>query len=104
DYPICYRLPFAGSITRIALPRGALFPSRVTELGMGKKGLRDREEEVMGNHDLEATWAYHNGTKHSYQSIRTNPHSLDWENQPLPFKISSALAPLPLPHTSSPSG
>ncbi|MBI2987534.1 MAG: SagB/ThcOx family dehydrogenase [Deltaproteobacteria bacterium] len=50
----------------------------------------------MKNRDLQATWAYHNGTKHSYQSIRTNPHYLDWENQPIPFKIYSKLAPLPL--------
>src|SRR5215470_8521264 len=58
----------------------------------------------MGNHDLEAAWAYHNDTKHSYQSIRSNPHFLDWENQPLPFKIYSSLAPLQLPHTFSSSG
>src|SRR5437016_9470707 len=56
----------------------------------------------MKNRELEATWTYHNGTKHSYQSIRTNPHYLDWENQPIPFKIYSALAPIPLPqHLSS---
>jgi SagB-type dehydrogenase family enzyme len=56
----------------------------------------------MKNRDLQATWAYHNATKHSYQSIRTNPHYLDWENQPLPFKIYSKLAPIPLPeHLSS---
>src|ERR1041385_3909604 len=58
----------------------------------------------MGNYDLEAAWAYHNGTKHSYQSIRTNRHFLDWENQPLPFKIYSSLAPLLLPHAFSSSG
>jgi len=58
----------------------------------------------MGNDDLEATWTYHNGTKHSSQSLRTNPHSLDWENQPLPFKIYSALEPVPLPRSFSPSG
>ena len=56
----------------------------------------------MKNRDLQATWAYHNATKHSYQSIRTNPHYLDWDNQPLPFKIYSKLAPIPLPeHLSS---
>ena len=58
----------------------------------------------MSNHDLEATWAYHNGTKHSYQSIRTTPHSLDWENQPLPLKIYSSLEPIPLPQNLSLSG
>ncbi|HEV8712244.1 MAG TPA: SagB/ThcOx family dehydrogenase [Candidatus Binatia bacterium] len=49
------------------------------------------------NHDLTATWDYHNGTKHSRQSVRSNPHYLDWENKPLPFKIYSTLEPLPLP-------
>ena len=39
--------------------------------------------------ELEATSAYHNGSKHSYQSIRTSPHYLDWEKQPIPFKIYS---------------
>lgn len=51
----------------------------------------------MKNRELEATWVYHNGTKHSYESIRTSPHYLDWENQPIPFKIYSKLQPLPLP-------
>jgi SagB-type dehydrogenase family enzyme len=56
------------------------------------------------NRDLEAAWAYHNGTKHSYQSVYTNPHYLDWENQPIPFKIYPKLEPLPLPHHLSSSG
>lgn len=51
----------------------------------------------MKNDDLQGAWDYHNGTKHSYLSIRTNPHFLDWENQPLPFKIYPKLDPIPLP-------
>jgi SagB-type dehydrogenase family enzyme len=58
----------------------------------------------MKNRDLQATWAYHNGTKHSYESIRTNRHYLDWENQPIPFKIYSELEPIPLPQQLSSSG
>jgi SagB-type dehydrogenase family enzyme len=58
----------------------------------------------MKNRDLQATWAYHNGTKHSYESIRTNRHYLDWENQPMPFKIYSQLEPIPLPQHLSSSG
>ncbi|MBI2231327.1 MAG: hypothetical protein HYU46_19785, partial [Deltaproteobacteria bacterium] len=58
----------------------------------------------MKNRELEATWVYHNATKHSYQSIRTNPHYLDWENQPVPFKIYSKLEPIPLPQHLSSSG
>lgn len=58
----------------------------------------------MKNHQIEAAWAYHNGTKHSYESIRTNPHYLDWENQPLPFKIYPKLEPMPLLQQLSSSG
>jgi SagB-type dehydrogenase family enzyme len=58
----------------------------------------------MKNQEIEAAWNYHNGTKHSYQSIRANRHYLDWENQPLPFKIYSKLEPLPLPEHLSSSG
>ena len=58
----------------------------------------------MKNRNVEAAWSYHNETKHSNQSIRTNPHYLDWENQPLPFKIYSKLEPIPLTHRLSPSG
>ena len=49
------------------------------------------------NGNLEAGWRYHNATKHSYASIRANPHFLDFANQPLPFKIYPTLEPVPLP-------
>src|ERR1700730_10417164 len=49
------------------------------------------------NRNPEAAWTYHEATKHSYSSIRTNPHFMDWSNQPLPFKISPTLEPLRLP-------
>ena len=58
----------------------------------------------MKNHQIEAAWAYHNGTKHSYESIRRNAHYLDWENQPLPFKIYPKLDPIPLHQNLSSSG
>ena len=45
------------------------------------------------NRQLPATWTYHNGTKHSRESIRSDPHSLDWENYPLAFKIYATLDP-----------
>ena len=51
----------------------------------------------MKNHDIQAAWAYHDGTKHSYWSIRSNPHFLDWANRPQPFKIYPSVQPLPLP-------
>ncbi|WP_236584044.1 SagB family peptide dehydrogenase [Nitratiruptor sp. YY08-14] len=30
---------------------------------------------------------YHESTKHSYWSVRSNPNYLDWSKQPVPFKI-----------------
>ncbi len=56
------------------------------------------------NRDLSATWTYHDGTKHSYQSIRPGGHSLDWQNRPLPFKIYRSLEPIALPSELSRSG
>jgi SagB-type dehydrogenase family enzyme len=51
----------------------------------------------MSNRDLDATWKYHNGTKHSYMSVRVHPHFLDWENKPLLFKIYPTLEVTRLP-------
>jgi SagB-type dehydrogenase family enzyme len=51
----------------------------------------------MNNRDIQATWKYHDGTKHSYWSIRTDPHFLDWANRPLPFKIYPKIDSSPLP-------
>src|SRR5882724_817040 len=56
------------------------------------------------NRNSEAAWAYHEATKHSYLSIRTNPHLLDWANQPLPFKIYPTLERLRLPGEVRPTG
>ena len=49
------------------------------------------------NRDVDVAQAYHDATKHSYASVRNNPHYLDFENQPLPFKIYPTLEPSPLP-------
>jgi SagB-type dehydrogenase family enzyme len=43
------------------------------------------------NYHTDAALAYHETTKHSYASIRTKPHFLDWANQPLAFKIYPSL-------------
>ncbi len=51
----------------------------------------------MPNRDIDATWKYHNGTKHSYLSLRVHPHFLDWENKPLLFKIYPTLEVTRLP-------
>src|SRR5258708_21888768 len=51
----------------------------------------------MNNREMQLACKYHDGTKHSYRSIRHNPHFLDWANRPLPFKIYPKIEPLPLP-------
>ena len=40
---------------------------------------------------------YHERTKHSVASVRAGSHGLDWDNQPLPFKIYPDLSAIPLP-------
>ncbi|MGD0792951.1 MAG: SagB/ThcOx family dehydrogenase [Terriglobales bacterium] len=50
-----------------------------------------------GNVNTEEAWNYHEATKHSYRSVRANPHFLDFGNQPLPFKIYPTLEPSRMP-------
>ena len=58
----------------------------------------------MNNRDMQATWKYHDGTKHSYLSIRNSPHFLDWANRPQPFKIYPKIEPLSLPRDAPHTG
>src|SRR5271157_4970946 len=51
----------------------------------------------MNNREIQTAWKYHDGTKHSYWSIRNHPHFLDWANRPLSFKIYPKIEPFPLP-------
>src|SRR6185295_18955058 len=52
---------------------------------------------IIMNRDIQQTWNYHNLTKHSYTSVRTSPHFLDWPNMPSPFKVYPDLEPIALP-------
>ena len=56
------------------------------------------------NRDLEAAWDYHERTKHSFQSVHSSRHFLDFQNQPLPFKIYPGLKPISLPQGLEPPG
>lgn len=61
--------------------------------------------DIVGNNrHIQATWNYHEGTKHSFQSVHSSRHFLDLENQPLPFKIYPSLESIPLPGGLEPSG
>jgi SagB-type dehydrogenase family enzyme len=51
----------------------------------------------VSNGDNDVARVYHEVTKHSYTSIRSIGHSLDWENGPLPFKIYPTAAEITLP-------
>ena len=59
----------------------------------------------MVNREIQATWYYHNGTKHPHGNLMDPRHSFDPSSQPLLFKIYPDLdpIPLPLPFEASPS-
>jgi SagB-type dehydrogenase family enzyme len=52
---------------------------------------------MTNNDNTNVALHYHEATKHSYGSVRTHPHFLDFGNQPLPFKIYPALEPSRMP-------
>src|SRR5262249_14169418 len=49
------------------------------------------------NRDTQAAWKYHDETKHSWESVRTNLHYLDWSNLPMPFKTYQDRPSIALP-------
>lgn len=51
----------------------------------------------LGNEYIEAARVFHDLTKHSYTSVRSSPHLLDWDNKPLPYKIYPGAASVALP-------
>jgi SagB-type dehydrogenase family enzyme len=58
----------------------------------------------MSNQDLDSAFQYHELTKHSYWSVRTSAHFLDWAIMPAPFKVYPDLEPIPLPRELTHSG
>jgi SagB-type dehydrogenase family enzyme len=49
------------------------------------------------NRDISAALDYHEQTKHIEARLRAMPHFLDWENQPIPFKLYRSIESLALP-------
>jgi SagB-type dehydrogenase family enzyme len=49
------------------------------------------------NEETDRLFAYHHATKHSYQSVRTSAHFLDWHNQPDPFRTYEGVPLIALP-------
>lgn len=58
----------------------------------------------MANDYIEAARVFHEVTKHSYTSVRSSPHLLDWELKPLPYKIYPGAASVALPRDLNLSG
>ena len=56
----------------------------------------------MVNREIQATWYYHNGTKHPHGNLMDPRHSFDPSSQPLLFKIYPDPDPIPLPFEASP--
>ncbi len=59
---------------------------------------------AMSNRDIREAWKYHDGTKHSYWSVRSSTHFLDWANRPLPFKIYPTIETIALPRDLAQTG
>ncbi len=49
------------------------------------------------NKDTDRLFAYHQATKHTYHSVRTNARYLDWHNQPDPFRGYEGAPSIDLP-------
>ncbi|MGH3093679.1 MAG: SagB/ThcOx family dehydrogenase, partial [Gaiellaceae bacterium] len=56
----------------------------------------------MANENVAVARGYHERTKHSEERLRAGPHDLDWENQPVPFKLYRDLETIPLPRQREP--
>ena len=48
------------------------------------------------NQNIKSALDYHEGTKHSAESLQADSHFLDWENKPLPFKAYRGAETVPL--------
>jgi SagB-type dehydrogenase family enzyme len=51
----------------------------------------------LSNSNIEVARSFHDATKHSYTSVRTGVHFLDWDNKPLVYKIYPDAPALALP-------
>jgi SagB-type dehydrogenase family enzyme len=58
----------------------------------------------VGNDYINAARHFHEVTKHSYTSVRSSPHRLDWDIKPSPYKIYPEAAAIALPRDLRLSG
>src|SRR5579871_2059276 len=59
--------------------------------------MSDAPKPYSSNDETERLFAYHQATKHTYQSVRVNAHDLDWANQPAPFRNYEGSPAIELP-------
>ena len=57
---------------------------------------------AVANENVEVARGYHERTKHSEERLRASPYHLDWDNQPVPFKLYGGLETIPLPRRLEP--
>ncbi|KAG6435663.1 hypothetical protein SASPL_100538 [Salvia splendens] len=84
---IHHRLP-------LSLP-AKLVPSLSISTSSQQTAMEEKQQEL-----INQVLTYHHQTKHSFTKYARSAPSLDWANQPNPFRryLSSPLLPLPLPH------
>jgi SagB-type dehydrogenase family enzyme len=58
----------------------------------------------VGNDYIDVARLFHEVTKHSYTSVRSSPHRLDWDIKPSPYKIYPEAAAIALPRDLKLSG
>jgi SagB-type dehydrogenase family enzyme len=56
----------------------------------------DESQSADLNQETERLFAYHQATKHTYHSVRSSAHYLDWRNQPNPFRTYEGAPVTPL--------
>ena len=60
-------------------------------------GSESSDSAIYSNRDTQASWKYHTATNHTWHSVSTSSHYMDWNNQPRPFKIYPDLPEQRLP-------
>lgn len=69
------------------------------------RGLISQEQSrELNNRDIEAARTFHHVTAHSFTSVRTTRHTLDWDNRPRPYKIYPEAGAVALPRDLELSG
>ena len=67
-------------------------------------GSESSDPAIYSNRDTQAAWKYHTASNHTWHSVNTSNHYMDWNNQPRPFKIYPGLPAQSLPTVLPPSG